>query len=65
MVLTAQELVVAEPVELLEQVEIATELLHRVLTDRVAGRKERAETQAEIGHGAILVAAPAAVPFGP
>ena len=65
MVLTAPELVVAEPVELLDQVEIATELQHRVLADRMVGRKERAETQAEIGHGAILAAAPAAVPFGP
>ena len=48
MVLAAPELVVAEPVEVLDEVEIAAELQHRVLADRVVRGEEGAE--AKTGH---------------
>jgi hypothetical protein len=43
MMLAAPELVVSEPVEVLDQVEIAAELEHRMLADGVVGGEERAE----------------------
>src|ERR1700730_15190146 len=45
MMLAAPELVVAEPVELLDEVEIAAELQHRMLADRVMRGEEGAEIQ--------------------
>ena len=45
MVLAAPELVVAEPVELFHEVEIAAELQHRVLADRMVRSKEGTEIQ--------------------
>ena len=47
-VLAAPELVVAEPVEVLDEVEIAAELQHRVLADRMMRGEEGAEAQT--GH---------------
>src|SRR3954447_11802833 len=49
MVLAAPELVIAEPVELLDKVEIAAELQHRMLADRMM-RGEKG-TEAKAGHG--------------
>jgi hypothetical protein len=49
--LAAPELVVAELVQVLDEVQIAAELQHRMLADRVMGGEERAE--AETGHGLI------------
>ena len=40
MVLAAPELVIAEPIELLDQIEITAELQHRVLADRVMRGEE-------------------------
>jgi hypothetical protein len=48
MMLAAPELVVAEPVELLDEVEIAAELEHRMLPDGVMWSEERAK--AYTGH---------------
>ena len=45
MVLAAPEFVVAEPVEMLDEVEIAAELQHRVLADRMMRGEEGAEIQ--------------------
>ena len=50
-VLAAPELVIAERIELLNQIEVAAELQHRMLADRVMGGKEGAEFQA--GHGVV------------
>src|SRR5262245_37961879 len=52
MVLAAPELVVAELVQVLHQVEVAAELQHRVLADRMVRSEERAE--AETCHAVIL-----------
>ena len=49
MVLAAPELVIAEPVELLDQVEIAAELQHRMLADRMMRGEEGAEIQTRHG----------------
>ena len=46
MVLAAPELVVAERVELLDEVEIAAELQHRILADRMMRGEKGAEFQA-------------------
>jgi hypothetical protein len=46
MVLAAPELVITERIELLDQVEIAPELEHRMLPDRVMRGKEGSELQA-------------------
>ena len=46
MVLAAPEFVVAEVVEMLHQVEVAAELQHRVLADRMVRGEEGAEIQA-------------------
>ncbi len=43
--LAAPELVVAEPVEVFDEVEVALELEHRVLTERMVWRKKRAELE--------------------
>ena len=43
MMLAAPEFVVPERVEMLDEVEIAAELQHRMLTDRMVGGEERAE----------------------
>ena len=48
--LAAPEFVVAEPVELLDQIEVAAELQHRVLADRVMRREKGAK--AKTGHDA-------------
>ena len=53
MVLAAPELVIAEPVELLDKVEIAAELQHRMLADRMMRREKGAE--AKTGHEDLLV----------
>ena len=45
MVLAAPEFVVAEPVEMLHEVEIAAELQHRMLADRMMRGEEGAEIQ--------------------
>ena len=45
MMLAAPELVVAEPVEMLHEVEIPAELQHRMLADRMVRGKEGAEIQ--------------------
>jgi hypothetical protein len=45
MVLAAPEFVIAEMVELLDELEIATELQHRVLADRMVRGEEGAEFQ--------------------
>ncbi len=49
MMLAAPELVIAERVELLDQIEIAPELKHRMLPDRVMRGKEGSEFQARHG----------------
>ncbi|BBO09407.1 hypothetical protein TM102_08770 [Bradyrhizobium sp. TM102] len=49
--LAAPELVVAERIELLDQLEIAPELEHRMLPDRVMRGKEGSELQAR--HGVL------------
>jgi hypothetical protein len=49
--LAAPELVIAEPIELLDQVEIAPELKHRMLPDRVMRGKEGSKLQAR--HGVL------------
>jgi hypothetical protein len=41
MVLTAPELIVPEPVQVLDEVEIPPELQHRMLADGMVGREER------------------------
>jgi hypothetical protein len=43
MVLAAPELVIAEPVEMLDEVEVAAELQERIFADRMMGREEGAE----------------------
>jgi hypothetical protein len=43
-VLTAPELVEAQPVELFDMVEIPTELQHRVFAQRMVWREERAKS---------------------
>jgi hypothetical protein len=43
MVLAAPKLVIAEPVELLDEIEIATELQQRMLAYRMVGSEEGAE----------------------
>src|ERR1700756_3026609 len=45
MVFAAPELIIAEPVELLDEVEIAAELQQRMLADRMVGSEEGAEIQ--------------------
>ncbi len=50
MVLAAPELVVAELVQELDQVEIAAELKHRVLADRMVRGEKGAETQTRHGR---------------
>jgi len=45
MVFAAPELVIAEPVELLDEVEIAAELQQRMLADRMMRGEEGAEFQ--------------------
>jgi hypothetical protein len=52
MMLTAPEFVIAERIELLDQVEVAAELQHGVLADRMMRGKESSEFQA--GHGRFL-----------
>src|SRR6202043_1610026 len=49
MVLAAPELVIAERVELLDQIEIAAELQHRMLADRMMRGEEGSEFQARHG----------------
>ena len=49
--LAAPELVVAELVEMLDEVEVAAELQHRVFADRMMGGEEGAELQAR--HGVL------------
>jgi hypothetical protein len=44
--LTAPELVIAERIELLDEVEVTAELQHRVLADRVVRGKESSEFEA-------------------
>jgi hypothetical protein len=44
--LTAPELVITERIELLDQIEIAAELQHRVLADRMVRGKESTEFKA-------------------
>jgi hypothetical protein len=44
MVLAAPELVVPELVQMLDEIEIAAELQHRMLTDGVVRGQERAES---------------------
>src|SRR5689334_4098296 len=51
MVLAAPELVIAEVVELLDKVEVAAELQHRMLADRVMRGEEGSELQAR--HGVL------------
>ncbi len=50
--LAAPELIVAERVELLDQIEIPAELQHRMLADRVMRGEEGSEFQA--CHGCFL-----------
>ncbi len=51
MMLTAPEFVVAQPVELLDEIEVPPELQHRMFTDRMVRRDEGAEF--EPLHGRI------------
>ena len=51
MMLAAPELVIAEAIQLLDQVEIAPELEHRMLPDRMMRGKEGSELQAR--HGVL------------
>ena len=48
----ARELVVAERIELVDEIEIATELQHRMLADRVVRGEEGSEFEAR--HGLSL-----------
>jgi hypothetical protein len=43
MVLATPELVIAEPVQVLHEIEVAAELQHRVLADRMVGGEECAK----------------------
>src|SRR3954463_3178744 len=52
MVLAAPELVIAERVELLDEIEVAAELQQRVLADRVVRGEEGTELEAR--HGCFL-----------
>src|ERR1700760_1416036 len=52
MMLAAPELVIAERIELLDQIEVAAELQHRVVADRMIGGGEGAELEAF--HGCSL-----------
>src|SRR5262245_988153 len=52
MVLAAPELVIAEPVELFDEVEIAAELQHRMLAHRMVRGEESAEIQTR--HDGLL-----------
>src|SRR6266849_2403572 len=49
MMLAAPEFVIAEVIELLHEIEVAAELQHRVLTDRVMRGEEGSEFQARHG----------------
>ena len=53
--LAAPELVVAELVQVLDEVEIAAELQHRVLADGMVGGEERAKAQTRHGSVSWLV----------
>jgi Trp operon repressor len=55
MMLAAPELVVSELVEVLDKVEIAAELQHRMLADRMMGREERAKAQTRHGEVECLL----------
>jgi len=50
--LPAPELVIAERIELLDEIEVAAELQHRMLAERMMRREESSEFQA--GHGRSL-----------
>src|SRR4030095_721848 len=52
MVLAAQEFVIAELIELIDKSEVAAELQHRMLADRVMRGEEGSELQAR--HGGSL-----------
>jgi hypothetical protein len=52
MMLAAPEVIVAECIELLDEIEVAAELQHRMLADRVMRGEEGSEFEA--GHGASL-----------
>ena len=52
MMLAAPELVVTERIELFDEIEVAAELQHRMLADRMMRREESSEFQA--GHGRSL-----------
>ena len=45
MVLAAPEFVIAEPVQTLDEIEVAAELQHRMLADRMMRGEEGAEIQ--------------------
>jgi hypothetical protein len=49
MVLAAPELVIAERVQLLDEIQVAPELQHRMLPDRMMRGKEGSELQARHG----------------
>jgi hypothetical protein len=52
--LAAPEFVIAKRIELLDEVEIAAELQHRMLADRMMRGQEGAEFQARrLGHGGV------------
>ncbi|OIQ64617.1 hypothetical protein GALL_538300 [mine drainage metagenome] len=51
MMLAAPELVVAERIKLLDEIEVAAELQHRMLADRMVRREEGSELEA--GHGLL------------
>src|SRR5579863_5487044 len=53
MMLAAPELVIAKCIELLDQIEVTTELQHRVLADRMMRGEKSSEFEA--GHGRSLV----------
>ena len=58
--LTAPELVIAELVELLHEIEVAAELQHRMLAERVMRGEEGSEFEARHGVSCAVVAVPAA-----
>jgi hypothetical protein len=59
MMLTAPELVIAEFVELLHEIEVAAELQHRMLAERVMRGEKGSEFEARHGVSCV-VAVPAA-----
>jgi hypothetical protein len=65
MVLAAPELVVTEPVEMLDEIEIAPELKKRVFADRMVRGEKRAELQTRHWEPSLRAGFSALIPIMP